>query len=111
MKKEKRIKEDAADMRAEYDFSGGVRGKHYKALQQGHTIRIHKADGTIEERHVPGKRIVVLEPDVHEYFPTSQAVNEALRTLISIVPAKRKVIARKKRGRKTAAGSRVSKKR
>jgi len=33
-------------MKPEYDFSNGVRGKHYKALQQGHTVRINHSDGT-----------------------------------------------------------------
>ncbi|MEK6657817.1 MAG: hypothetical protein AABY58_10300 [Nitrospirota bacterium] len=34
-------------MRAEYDFTDGVRSKHYRAMQVGYTITIHKADGTI----------------------------------------------------------------
>lgn len=34
------------DMRAEYDFTGGVRGKYYKAMQAGYRITIHNADGT-----------------------------------------------------------------
>jgi len=33
------------DMRAEYDFTGGVRGKHYGAMQAGYTITTHNADG------------------------------------------------------------------
>jgi hypothetical protein len=33
------------DLRAEYDFTGGVRGKYYEAMQAGYTITIHKADG------------------------------------------------------------------
>ena len=32
-----------------------------------------------------GKRIVYLDPDVAEYFPTSESVNEALRFLIRIM--------------------------
>jgi hypothetical protein len=36
----------AMDLRAEYDFSGGVRGKHYKAYRAGHTVKIHKSDGS-----------------------------------------------------------------
>lgn len=50
----KAISETAAieidDMRPEYDFTklqGGVRGKYYKAYRQRHTVKIHKADGTI----------------------------------------------------------------
>ena len=78
------------DMRPEYDFTGGVRGKHHKVLrEQGYVVRIHNDDGTVSERHVAGERTVVLEPDVYEYFPNSQAVNFALRTLISLVPEKR----------------------
>ncbi len=50
-------------MRAEYDFSGGVRGKHAK-------------------RYARGTNIVVLEPDVAEAFPTARAVNAALRKLL-----------------------------
>ena len=34
------------DMRNEYDFSGGVRGKHYKAYRKGHTIYINKDNGS-----------------------------------------------------------------
>jgi len=56
------------DLRPEYDFSkmqGGVRGKyveHYKA----------------------GTNVVLLDPDVAQVFPTSEAVNEALRLLMQI---------------------------
>jgi hypothetical protein len=32
---------------------------------------------------------VMLEPDVRKYFPTSDAVNKALRSLIEIAPAKK----------------------
>ena len=41
----------ANDMLPEYDFSGGVRGKHYKAYRKGHTVKIHKADGTVVVQH------------------------------------------------------------
>jgi len=82
------------DMRSEYDFTDGVRGKHYKVLrEEGYIIRIHNDDGTVIERRVAGERMVMLDPDVYEYFPDSQAVNLALRTLISLVPEKRKVTA------------------
>ena len=78
------------DMRPEYDFTGGVRGKHYKVLrEEGYIVRIYNDDGTLTERHVAGERTVILEPDVYNYFPNSQAVNHALRTLISLVPEKR----------------------
>jgi len=35
----------------EYDFSHGIRGKHADAYQRGHTILIHKIDGTTETHH------------------------------------------------------------
>jgi hypothetical protein len=79
------------NMRSEYDFTGGVRGKHHKVLrEEGYVVRIYNDDGTVTERRVAGERMVILEPDVYEYFPNSQAVNLALRTLISLIPEKRK---------------------
>lgn len=33
-------------MRAEYNFAGGVRGKHYRAVQEGFFIAVHRANGT-----------------------------------------------------------------
>lgn len=81
------------DMRPEYDFasmSGGVRGKYYRAYRAGHTVKIHRADGTTVVQHFePEEGIVVLAPDVREYFPDSEAVNKALRGLIALIPQKR----------------------
>jgi hypothetical protein len=92
----------SGDMRAEYDFTGGERGKYYKAMQQGYTVTIHKSDGTTVVEHIrPDKRAVILEPDVRAYFPDSEAVNTALRTLISLIPGKRKTISKKVRNTKT----------
>jgi hypothetical protein len=54
-------KQDSDEMRPEYDFSGGVRGKY-----AGHFAR--------------GTNVVVLAPDVAEAFKTSRAVNDALRS-------------------------------
>jgi hypothetical protein len=51
------------EMRAEYDFSGGVRGKY-------------------ADRFAKGSNVVVLEPDVAAEFPTPRAVNKALREQI-----------------------------
>ncbi|HVE72392.1 MAG TPA: hypothetical protein VNI54_13595 [Thermoanaerobaculia bacterium] len=48
------------EMRAEYDFSGGVRGKHYR-------------------RYREGTNLVLIEPDLAKAFPDSEAVNIALR--------------------------------
>jgi hypothetical protein len=51
------------DMRREYDFTKGVRGKY-------------------ASRQKPGSQIVVLDPDVAAAFGNAKAVNRALRTLI-----------------------------
>jgi hypothetical protein len=53
------------EMRPEYDFSGGVRGKYYEAYKQS-------------------TNVVVLDPDVAEVFRDSASVNEALRLLTKI---------------------------
>ena len=85
------------DMRAEYDFTGGVRGKHYRAMQAGYTITIHKADGTTLVNEVkPVEGAIILEPDVRKYFPDSVSVNTTLRSLIRLIPAQRKTVAKKR---------------
>jgi hypothetical protein len=56
------------EMRPEYDFSNGVRGKYYEAYQQS-------------------SNVVVLDPDVAEIFRDSVSVNEALRLLAKIAKA------------------------
>ena len=82
------------DMRPEYDFStmkGGVRGKYYKAYREGHKVIVHKENGTDSVQYFkPEDGAVMLEPDVKKYFPTSEAVNKALRLLIEIIPTKRR---------------------
>ncbi len=89
------------DMLPEYDFSGGVRGRYAKTLrEQGYSIRVYNDDGTYSERRVLGEQTVVLEPDVQEYFPDSEAVNRALRSLIALIPQKQK---RSRTVRKTTA--------
>ena len=81
------------DMRPEYDLSGGVQGKHYKDLQRGYTVTIHYADGTSSVTEVkPGEGVVVLAPDVRQYFPDSDSVNAVLRSLIGLVPKPAKAI-------------------
>ena len=73
------------EMRAEYDFSGGVRGKYYK-------------------RYMESSNVVVLEPDVHRRFRNSSAVNKALRLLMLAEGARRgqtKRPARTRRDRRT----------
>jgi hypothetical protein len=79
--------DETDDMLPEYDFSGGVRGKHYRAYHEGHTVVIHRADGTTEERdYAVPEGTVVLDPDVRPYFPDAEAVNSALRGLIRLIP-------------------------
>lgn len=83
------------DMRSEYEFSGGVRGKHCRAMQGGYTVTVHKADGTtVVKDVVPKTNAVLLEPDVQAHFPDSESVNKALRCLIPLLPRKRKAKAR-----------------
>ena len=82
-------------MRAEYDFTGGVRGKHYRALEAGYTVTIHQANGTTVTREVkPREGAVILAPDVQKYFQDSQAVNAALRSIIRLIPKKRASVSR-----------------
>ena len=94
----KRPSGEDSEMLPEYDFRGGVRGKHYKAYRQGHTVKIHKIDGTTEVQYFTLQDgAVMLEPDVRKYFPDSQAVNSALRTLITLIPKKRETTAKANR--------------
>jgi hypothetical protein len=86
---------DDSDMLPEYDFSKGVRGKHHKAYRKGHTVKIHKTDGTTFVQHFKLEDgAVMLEPDVRAYFRDSEAVNSVLRSLITLVPPKRKTAAK-----------------
>jgi len=78
---------DNDDMLPEYDFAGGVRGKHYQAYRRGYQVIIHKMDGTTEVRDLTlPEGTVILDPDVRAYFPDSEAVNRTLRGLISLMP-------------------------
>ncbi|MBI5892537.1 MAG: hypothetical protein HZB79_02615 [Deltaproteobacteria bacterium] len=63
--KEKKISDE---LRSEYDFdySKSVRGKYYKRLLS------------------EGANVVMLEPDVAKSFADSDAVNEALRSLLDL---------------------------
>jgi hypothetical protein len=85
---------DGSEMRAEYDFTGGVRGKHFRAMQSGYTVTVRRTDGTTLVTEVmPKEGMVVLEPDVREYFPDSDSVNAALRGLVHLIPARDRTIA------------------
>lgn len=56
----KKVEND--EMRREYDFTSGVRGKYLPRLAKG-------------------ANVVVLDRDMAKVFPTSKAVNDALRAL------------------------------
>ena len=72
------------EMGTEYDFSGGVRGKHYQAYRQGHSVKIEKRDGSTEVHYfTPADGSIMLDPDVKQHFPNSESVNKALRSLIA----------------------------
>ena len=81
MKTSKKNKE-VNKMREEYDFSGGVRGKHFEAYRKGHTVKIDKRDGSVEVNYFTQEDgAVMLDPDVKKHFPDSKSVNKALRSL------------------------------
>jgi hypothetical protein len=63
--KKRRSNRAAPEMRAEYDFSGGVRGKY-------------------ADRYRLGVNVILLEPELAEAFPDSKSVNDALRALLEI---------------------------
>jgi hypothetical protein len=65
------------EMRSEYDFSAGLRGKY-------------------ADRFREGSNVVVLPPDVAAEFPTPEAVHETLRRV-----AKRRARRRREAGQTT----------
>jgi len=56
-------KQRTREMLSEYDFRTGVRGKYAR-------------------RYAEGTNVVRLDPDVAKVFPTTEAVNKALRSLV-----------------------------
>ncbi len=64
-------KPKVAEMRPEYDFRGGVRGKYAK-------------------RFASGSNVILLDPDVAEVFPDAATVNEVLRVLAKLILRQRK---------------------
>jgi hypothetical protein len=67
---------DRDTLQPEYDFSKAVRG-------------------ATAARYAKGTNVVILDPELRELFPTSEAVNEALRELAAI--AKRAGSVKRKR--------------
>jgi hypothetical protein len=63
-------KQRAPKMKAEYDFSGGVRGKYAKKYERG-------------------TNVVLVDPELAQAFPDSKSVNDALRALVAIATRKR----------------------
>ncbi|MBM4027579.1 MAG: hypothetical protein FJ280_19565 [Planctomycetes bacterium] len=61
----KKTQEDP-DMLDEYDVSKGVQGKY-------------------AQRYAEGTNVVVIDPDVAEFFPDHDSVNQALRSLAEII--------------------------
>lgn len=85
MKKDAESSPDHDDMLPEYDFTGmkGVRGKYHRSFREGHRVTIHEEDGTTSIHYFKLEDgAVMLDPDVREHFPDSNAVNAALRSLI-----------------------------
>lgn len=74
------------EMRSEYDFSQGVRGKHFRKMRSGFRMTVHMDDGTKVIKEVrPSKGVIFLDPDIETWFPDSEAVNKALRCLIPLL--------------------------
>jgi hypothetical protein len=76
----------------EYNLEGkkGVRGEYAKAAQKGYSVRVLNEDGTVTIRDfIPKENTVLLDPDVKAYFPDSESVNHALRSLINLIPEKK----------------------
>ena len=63
--KKPRAKRRTGEMRDEYDFSGGVRGKYVDGYRRG-------------------TNVVLVDPELAEAFPDSKSVNDALRALVTI---------------------------
>ena len=79
------------EMQEEYDFSEkkGVRGKYHQTYQHGHTVKISETDGKVSIHYFTLEDgAVLLEPDIRQYFPTSESVNKILRSLIALAPRK-----------------------
>jgi hypothetical protein len=69
-------KSAGSEMREEYDFSRGVRGKYAR-------------------RYAQGANVVVLAPDVARGFPSTEAVNSSLRALAGIFRHQKKTLVAK----------------
>ena len=89
MKKARRLSSD--DLRPEYDLAAlgpGVRGKYAKLLK--------------------GTTLVALQPEVAVAFPTSAAVNEALRAVLKATAVLRRTTPVPKRSSRRPSRSKTS---
>jgi hypothetical protein len=80
---------DPDDLRPEYDLASlgpGVRGKYAQRLRR--------------------TTLVALQPEVAEAFPTSEAVNEALRAVLKATAVMRRSIPARKRTARAARSRR-----
>lgn len=77
MKPKSNVVRDSMRPEYEFDYSTAVRGKYYRRL--------------LEE----GANVVVLDPDVAKAFGDSEAVNEALRSLLEVSETTRRLTARR----------------
>lgn len=83
----KSAKPEPDEMLPEYDFSGGVRGKHAQALREGYSVTVYNMDSTSTvKEYLPQADLIKLEQDVQAFFPDSESVNSALRGLIALIP-------------------------
>lgn len=82
----KAAKRDEDGMRTNYrreDFGVMVRGKYAGRIK-------------------PAQALIVLRPEIAKAFPTSEAVNDALATMLNIASEAKRVTAPPKRARKAA---------
>ena len=69
-KAKRRNRSDRDTMRAEYDFTGGVRGE-------------------TAARYADGMNVMVIDPNLLDVFPDSRSVNSALRALAPLLRKRR----------------------
>ena len=76
MKSKTKVVRDKMRPEYEFDYSTAVRGKYFRRLLR------------------EGANVVVLDPDVARAFRDSEAVNEALRSLLRMSEATRRLTTR-----------------
>jgi hypothetical protein len=76
----KKAARERGEMRKQYDFRGGIRGRY-------------------AQRYAEGTNVVVLDPDVAQMFPDRESVNEALRAVGRIVEMRQRRSRTRRSGR------------